>query len=106
MIRAGRRDRKITIERDSGTTRNAIGSIISNWVTLRSTWVEVIPTSGNEAFRVGADRVVKSARFVMPFFSDLTEKDRIVFDSQNWGIVYIREIGRREATEVLAQVAK
>ncbi len=106
MIKAGKMDRKIVFQRDNGTTEDAIGHPIKNYQTLRTEWASVEPVSGSEAFKSGRDLGERVARFTCHYFAGLTEKDRISYDSEYWDIQYIREIGRKELLEVMAQTAR
>jgi len=104
MIRAGRLDRKITIERKT-TTTDSIGGVVETWATWKTAWSEVVPVSGREALRFNRPTASRVSKFVIRYLSGLTEKDRIVHDSQNWDVIYIREIGRREGLEVIAEAS-
>lgn len=101
MIRAGRQDRKIVIERVA-VEKDAIGHPIETWSTHLTVWAEYIPISGNEVFRSGRETASESARFVVRY-DDITPKDRINYNSGIWDIQHVREIGRRAGLELLAE---
>lgn len=101
-MRAGRRDRKITIQQVS-TVQDTIGYPAETWTTLRDVWAEVIPIRGAEALRFERQSTEEINKFVIPYFSDITQKHRISYNSQTWDILYISEINRREGLEIIAQ---
>lgn len=103
----GRMDRQITIERKT-ETRDAVGYPVPSWSPLATVWAEVRPLSGREALRSGEalGRVIGSetASFFIYHTDGLTIEDRINYDGKIWNIRYIREIGRRDGLEILAEV--
>ena len=105
MRRAGRRDRLITIQTDSGSSVDAIGNPVESWGTHTQPWAEYIPVSGREVFESGREVIRESARFIIDYDSSITANGyRISYNSKTWDIVYIRELGREEALEILAEV--
>lgn len=104
MIKAGRMDRLIVFQRDSGNTTDTIGHPVQNFTTLRSEYAEVQHVAGSEVFKSAKDVAVRTATFRCHWFSGLLASDRISYDGAYWDILYIREINRRELIEVLAQV--
>lgn len=112
-MRAGRRDRFIEIQRAT-ITRSAAGEVVETWARIVTGWAEVIVTSGNqvanmgEVWRDASNRRVsgKMARFVLPYLAGLTNRDRIVYEEENWNILNIKEIGRRAGIELLAELTE
>ena len=105
MLQAGKLDRQITIERATQGTQNAIGTPAQTWTTVYTPRAQVISISGAEIVKSGAERAVRLARFVVRWLN-LDMKDRVVYDGLTWNIIHLREIGRREGVEILAQVTK
>lgn len=104
MIRAGSRNRKITIERAT-VTSDAIGQVITSWAAYKTLWAQVIPVSGAEIVRAGRVTASRVARFVIPFL-DLIETDRINYGGDTYNVQHIREINFREGLELLAERAE
>lgn len=102
MRRAGRRDRLVVIERKT-VTQDAIGHPVESWATQYSVWCEFLPSSGREILENGRIQNAETARFVTDFYSDVTTADRINVSSKYWNIANIRELGRGEAMEILAE---
>lgn len=104
MLRAGRRDRKIIIERNSEGVADELGRPQPDWVTQHECWAEVNPISGVELLRMGKEVASKVNRFVILYVTGLLETDRISYESEYWDIMSFRELGRREGIEITAQV--
>lgn len=105
MIAAGKLDREIQIEREVISARDSIGGQTVSWVTEFVTRAQVVPISGSEALKAGAERATRIAKFVIRWL-DINEKDRILFDGLTYDIMHFREIGRKEGLEILAQVVR
>lgn len=105
-LRAGKMDRKITLQRASAATVNGFGEPQITWGTLLETWAQEIPIAGSEVYRSGREVGARVSRFFMRWFSDFTEKDRISYDGRIWDILSIREIDRKGGLEVLAQAQR
>ncbi|CAK0778987.1 Head-tail adaptor protein [Gammaproteobacteria bacterium] len=103
MLNAGRMDRLVIIQR-STATRDTMGQETMSWATHASVWAQVTPVSGNEALKENRDVAALLAKFVIRFLSTVTAKDRISYDSKYWDILSLREIGRREGLEIMAEV--
>lgn len=104
-INAGKLDRRITIERDQGTF-DTVGGRVPAWTSVASLPAQVIPLGGLETFRAGREAIVRAARFVVRYFANVTEADRISYDGNVWNITAISEINRREGLEIVAEVRK
>jgi SPP1 family predicted phage head-tail adaptor len=102
----GQMDRKITIQRKSSSTVDAAGSPVESWSTHWRTWAKFVPMSGSESLRIERQVGSEIARFFVRFYDDITIKDRISFDGKLWDIQNIRELGRRESLEILAEALK
>lgn len=101
-MRAGRLDRRITLERNT-PTQNSSGEEIEAWSVLATVWAETRPMRGAETFNAQqflgktpmTFRIRWSTRVKV-----LNVEDRIVFDGRQYNILDIREIGRREGLEI------
>lgn len=105
MRRAGRRDRQIVIQSQSSSV-GSIGNPTPSWSTVYTVWAEYLPQGGKEILQSQRETTEERARFVTDFLSDVTTTNRIVFDSKNWDIESVREIGRGEAMEILVKVIR
>ena len=108
MISAGSLDRKINIQQ-LVTSRDAMGGTIESYVTqFANVPCNMKPFTGREKYKVESAREMtyKQLKFTTRYFSGLTQKHRIVFEGENFDILYVAEMPRREGLEILAQVAK
>lgn len=105
----GKMDRQIVLQRKT-TVKDSIGYPVETWATLATVWADVRPVSGREALGSGEalGRLLGSqtAQMFIHFYSGLTTADRISYDGKTWEIRYIREVGRGEMTEIVAEVIK
>lgn len=104
-MKAGRLDRRITIQQNTPST-NSFGEQDESWADLDTVWAEVRTQSGREIFAAGTQAEIDIA-FRIRHRTDLTRAMRIVYDGDNYDILAINEIGRREGLEIVgkAQVA-
>ena len=86
---------------DNGVTR-------TNYSDRQLLFAEVVELSGTERFKsqTAQDLSQRIARFRFWHFRKIEFTDRIVFDSEHWDIVNVITMGRREITEITAQVVK
>lgn len=110
MARAGKRDRLITFQRNSGGT-NAFNEQVESWGTLTvgawagSDWAEKKEVSDAERWRAGEVGASISVRFHLPYHAGtaaVTPADRITFDSITYNITGIKELGRAQGFEITA----
>lgn len=94
----GQLDRRIEIQRATGAKDSAgYGQLVEDWETLYCCWAKLEnPLAGNTEKIFGdLETAVTRALFTIRYRDGLTEKDRIVYNSQNYDIMNIHEIGRR-----------
>lgn len=103
-MRAGSLDRRIRIERAT-VTPNEFNEPVESWSTLATVWASKEDIRDGErwsAQEVGAEI---TTRFLVRYSSDVAgidPRDRIVFDGRIYGIVAVKERGRREGLEITA----
>ncbi|MFI0846435.1 phage head closure protein [Mesorhizobium sp. IMUNJ 23232] len=101
MIGAGAFDRRIIIERVTETRDAGTNAVLTSWAThLDNVPCSIKRTTGREF--LDADRVQSERRAVFTVrYADIDVRDRIVADDGlTYGIVDIREIGRRRFMEL------
>lgn len=101
---AGRLDRRAVIQRAT-VTRDAYGGAKETWEDWKTLACEVRGLSGREfwaAAQTQAERVLVF-RFRFLSASGVTTADRIRYEGDDYDILDIRELGRREVLEVRAQ---
>lgn len=101
-MRAGQA-RSLVVERNTPVS-DGQGGFTDSWATLFHAWAEVTPQTGTEVFRSDKQTAIKSARFVFRWDTRIALTDRLYYEEEYYHITYIREMGRREGVEVLAEV--
>lgn len=102
MVDAGKLDRRIRLERFT-ETRDEFNEPVKTWALLANRWASYEPLSDGEKFSASETAANASARFRIRWsqvVSDLSPKDRLIFEGDTWEIVRVKEIGRREGLEI------
>jgi SPP1 family predicted phage head-tail adaptor len=105
-MRAGKLDRRITIQRAT-ETRDGFNNVTLTWpgTVIATVWASKEDVRDSERFssqEVGAEI---TTRFQIRWSSDVENvnpKDRVVYDGRPYDIVAVKEIGRREGLEITA----
>ena len=98
----GNLDRQITIQTPT-LTQDEYGEAVTTWSTLATTWAWVRYKSGGEAIFASKDTATADCIFTIRYRSGITEKLRIVYESVNYDILHIAEVGRRKYMELTAK---
>lgn len=103
-MRAGLLDRLITIQQNS-PSKNSHGENIAGWSALYTNIrAQVIQKSAREYFSSADHDVTEAVTvFKIRYRSDVTTGMRVVYDSENYEIHAITEIGRNEGLELIAR---
>jgi SPP1 family predicted phage head-tail adaptor len=101
-MRAGRLDRRITIQ-GKVVTQDEFGGEVVTWSDVATVWAEKIENRGQERFSA-QQFVGKSAKTFKIRWSAtvavVTTEHRVVFDGRQHDIHDVREVGRREGIEI------
>jgi len=102
-MQAGQMDRRVVIE-SAGSTLDTFGESIETWSTFATVWASVRVNGGRESF--DSDQVIAegTTTFKIRYLSGMSERMRIVYNSANYDIQSIKELGRKEGLEILATV--
>lgn len=101
---AGKRDRRVTLER-YGETRDEWNNPIMGWTTLSRVWASKTDASDTERLRAAEVGSTLTTRFVIRWskkVSDLNTKDRLTCEGIEYGIIGVKALGRREYLEITA----
>ena len=107
-------DRKIDIERNSGSVLDSYGQPTEGWqkiVTRRAAWVN--PVSGDERYQAAQFVARQQTEFRVRYSADVAEVtplDRVIYPATNvtpeesdiYDIIAVNELGRREALQIIA----
>lgn len=98
-MKAGKLDRRITIERRSEAIDD-YGAITETWTPLRTIFAEKVESRSTDFFRNQGEATDRSAVFRVRWTDDLTTADRVSYDGDQFDILEITEIGRRVGLEL------
>lgn len=104
MIDAGDLDRRVTLERH-GITRDELNNPVEAWAALSTVWASKHDVSDTERLRGAEVGSTLTTRFVIRWSSvvrDINTKDRLTCEGLQYGIVGVKELGRREFIEITA----
>lgn len=98
-------DREITLERFTATQDEGSGEDIQVWAPIATVWASKRDISDGEKFAASEVVAEMSTRFQIRWdqsWSDLNPKDRVVYEGRIYGIVGVKELGRRDGLEITA----
>ena len=107
VLPAGKRDRRIKIERYT-VAQNGLGEEIETWAELATVWASKKDVSDRERMQAQEVSAEITTRFVILYSTDVNDvnpKDRIehpVSSGTYYDIYGVKEIGRREGFEITA----
>lgn len=98
----GRMDRLIEIQYPE-RTQNEFGEAVDTWTRFARVWAQAVPLRTTERFASAAQRESKVYTFRIRYMRGIGPEMRIVHDSQNYRIIGIAELNRREGIELTAE---
>ena len=104
MIRAGKLDRQIVIERQTETVV-ASGAVLETWAPVATVRAELVQRSADEYLTGYGEAETGNAVFRIRHLAGITTADRVTCDGSTYDIDEIVELGRKRALE-LRTVAK
>lgn len=104
IIRAGKLDRQITIERQTETVAES-GAVSSAWAPVATVRAELVQRSADEFLTGFGEAETGSAVFRIRYLAGITAADRVTCDGTTYDIDEIAELGRKRGLE-LHTVAK
>lgn len=100
-MNAGILNRKITFQTETFTT-NATLEKVGTWSNTANVWAHVLVMTGHENIETARDTATRITKFKIRWRNDINESMRIVYNSRNYDITIIKEIGYREGLEIMA----
>lgn len=95
----GALDRLIIIQTLVNTQSATTGEPVESWTDLANVWATVTYPSSNEARNEGVEQsretTITPVNFTIWFRTDVTEKMRILYDSEYFNIMRINKVGQR-----------
>lgn len=101
-MRSGELDRSIVIQARTETL-DSYGEPVYTWAKIHADDIlpaRIAPQRGGERFTAQQTIGKFVTTFRIRYRIDVTVLNRIVYDSRNWDIQDVREIGRREGLEI------
>lgn len=105
-MRIGPLRKRVTLQRNTGTTQDAYGQPVASWQAVTTVWAEVVPASGLERFVPGAvqETAVLTHRVRLRYRSDVTPGMRALWGSRVLDIERVDDpTGRRAETVLLCR---
>lgn len=102
-MRAGKLDRRLTVQRRMGTPDPNDWNDVATWVDLITVWAEKQHVSEDIQITDGGEYHFGIITFRSRWFADIQATDRIIFEGEVFEIRGIREIGRRDGLEFKAK---
>jgi len=90
----GKMDRLVTIQSLAETNTN--GELVQVWTTVKSVWAQIAEPRGTEAFEAARMNATETVRIKIRYRDDVTVKNRLVIDSQNYDVVAVDRTERRK----------
>lgn len=101
MIRAGKLDRTIIIERKSETVSET-GAVVSAWLNIAMVRAEIVTQSASEFLTSFGEAENGTIVFRIRYLADITTADRVSYAGQVYDLKEVTEIGRRRGLELRA----
>lgn len=99
-MRAGKLDRRITLQQASEASRDAMNAPVYTWSTFATVWAQLIFNRGDERFAAHEVAGASVVTFKIRYRSGVTDKLRISYDGKIYDIRDVRELGRQDGLEL------
>lgn len=102
-VTAGKRDRRVTLQRFTSSTDPGSGEVIETWGTLALVWASRRDVSDSERLASAEVAAEIGTRWVIRWsslWSDLSPLDRLESEGRIYEIVAVKELGTREGIEI------
>lgn len=90
----GKMDRLVTIQ--SLVETNTNGELVQVWTTVKAVWAHILEPRGSEAFEAARINASETVRVKIRYRDDVTVKNRLLIDSQNYDVVAVDRTERRK----------
>lgn len=104
-MRAGRLDRRVTIQERS-LARNSYGEQIETWSDVAEVWGEKTDLRGTESLRARQIQGEVETRFLIRYRTGVGVTNRLICEGVTYDIRQVSEVGRRAWLEITATARK
>jgi len=101
-MNAGKLDRRIQIKNKT-ITRDAYGAEVIVYEVFATVWAEMLPITGREYFAANQTVNESMVKFRIRYKTGFDESAIISYGGSDYDILYIAEIGRKSALEILVK---
>lgn len=101
-MKAGRLDRRITIEQPS-TSQDSLGEEVTTWSTFATAWADRIDMRGRERFDADQDIATRIATFRLRWLAGVTDEMRIQDEGAAWYVTGVAGDEREGWLELTAE---
>ena len=101
-MKAGRMDRRITIE-EIVESRDSYGAVIKTWALFATVWAEVRPVRSRELIASAKVTAEFDTVFRCRWLDGVLPSMRVVHDGAAYDVTGIAEIGRRDGLEIMGR---
>jgi SPP1 family predicted phage head-tail adaptor len=105
MLNIGNMDRRITIERETGTVSPS-GDARKTWTPVATVWAEFVQQSASEFFTGYGEAETGTVIFRVRYRPGITTADRVTYDGVAYGLKEVKEILRRDALELRGEALR
>ena len=105
-MRFGRADRRIALQSSTLAT-NAYGQRVATWATYATVWAQLTYTGGDEKLQSDQVSSTVKTQFKIRYSSDTSSvkpSDRVVYNGNNYEVLYVQEVGRSEALNLICEL--
>lgn len=102
MIPAGNLQHLITIERAQRMKTGAAGTVATAWTAHATTRAELVEQIASDEQKPSGASVRERLTFRLRFLA-ITPADRLRFRDRQFGILQVKELGRRQGLEIVCE---
>jgi len=99
-MRAGKLDRQITIEAYATAGIDDYGTPTESWTEFATLRAQIIQASTEEYLRAYGEASDTAIIFRTRFVEGVTTEHRVTYETRNFNIREVKEIGRRKGLEI------
>lgn len=101
-IDPGKMDRLITVQQktDASPAQTTTGEPSFTWTTYKKFWAQKLDVGGRERFLDSGRQAEVNTVFRTHYDSGVTEAMRISYNSVNYDIMFVNELGRSKYLEI------
>lgn len=101
VMRAGRLDRRVTLQSRTLAQDAATGQNVETWSDLATVWASKRDVRGREFIAAQGTNADADTVFEIRYMPGLSVLNRLVYDGVTHDIVHVAEIGRREGLQLV-----